>query len=213
MPTRVHLSEGPTVSCFSCAGPSHSLLQRCILAVPFAHSSQSKLQTSTLARFTNLLLHSLRRRAPALSRAYEQVYTPTSWISKAGAGIRRLPSKMSNPENKLSESKQTSYLTAGINALSPWSSRSASPKQDQDGQKSTEPTLTSTKGGDHTVSHKHRLSLRKYPRDCPVLDVQWFHAIDVSPAVSFVSLTRPLDHVIHMGLKTSVSQAQAQSDW
>ena len=39
--------------------------------------------------------------------------------------------------------------------------------------------LQQQKGADHTISHRHRLSLRKYPRDCPRLRPQWFHAVDV----------------------------------
>ncbi|KAI9699586.1 MAG: hypothetical protein M1820_007085 [Bogoriella megaspora] len=58
---------------------------------------------------------------------------------------------MSNPESKQPENKQTSYLSAGLSAFSPWSSRSASPKPDQDAQVAPEPALASTKGGDHTA--------------------------------------------------------------
>ena len=29
------------------------------------------------------------------------------------------------------------------------------------------------------ISRRHRLSLKQYPRDCPVLNVKWFHATDV----------------------------------
>ncbi|KAI9685852.1 MAG: hypothetical protein M1822_004130 [Bathelium mastoideum] len=57
---------------------------------------------------------------------------------------------MSNLEGKPPENKQASYLAAGISAFSPWSSRSASPKPEQESQAAPEPTLASTKGGDHT---------------------------------------------------------------
>lgn len=39
--------------------------------------------------------------------------------------------------------------------------------------------LKPQRGGDHRVTHRHRLSLRNYPRDCPPLAVQWFFAVDV----------------------------------
>ncbi|KAL2811164.1 DDHD domain-containing protein [Aspergillus granulosus] len=38
--------------------------------------------------------------------------------------------------------------------------------------------LLRSKGEDHTVSHRHRLSLRHYPADCPPLKVRWFYAVD-----------------------------------
>ncbi|KAL2857386.1 DDHD domain-containing protein [Aspergillus pseudodeflectus] len=38
--------------------------------------------------------------------------------------------------------------------------------------------LQRSKGEDHTVSHRHRLSLRHYPADCPPLKVRWFYAVD-----------------------------------
>ena len=41
-----------------------------------------------------------------------------------------------------------------------------------------EPLLKEQKGADHVVSHRLRLSLKEYPRDCPPLRPQWFHAVD-----------------------------------
>ncbi|KAL3442125.1 DDHD domain-containing protein [Aspergillus insuetus] len=38
--------------------------------------------------------------------------------------------------------------------------------------------LQRSRGEDHTVSHRHRLSLRQYPADCPPLRVRWFYAVD-----------------------------------
>ncbi|KAI9035020.1 phosphatidic acid-preferring phospholipase A1 [Aspergillus affinis] len=38
--------------------------------------------------------------------------------------------------------------------------------------------LQQSKGEDHTVTHTHRLGLRRYPRDCPPLRVRWFYAVD-----------------------------------
>jgi hypothetical protein len=130
-----------------------------------------------LARFDKLG-HLIRPTLSGFPLARGRTPSPSYWTAKKGAGISRLPKAMSHLE-KPPENKQTSYLSAGISALSPWSSRSASPKSEQDALPPSEPPLAATKGGDHTVSHKHRLSLRKYPRDCPPLSVQWFHAVDV----------------------------------
>jgi len=54
------------------------------------------------------------------------------------------------------------------------------PSKGKDGEPTAAPLLQQNlKGEDHVVSHRHRLSLRKYPRDCPPLRPQWFHAVDV----------------------------------
>ena len=82
---------------------------------------------------------------------------------------------MSTPENK-------SYLAAGISALSPWGSRATTPRQlgFEGDELPPEASLGSQRGGDHTINRTHRQSSRNYPRDCPPLAVQWFHAVDVS---------------------------------
>lgn len=66
-----------------------------------------------------------------------------------------------------------------LSKLSPWSrSPSIPPSKGKDGEPSPA-LLQEQKGADHVVSHRHRLSLKKYPRDCPPLRPQWFHAVDV----------------------------------
>lgn len=73
------------------------------------------------------------------------------------------------------ESNGRSYLSK----LSPWSkSPSIAPSKGKEGEPSAAP-LQEQKGADHIVSHRHRLSLRQYPRDCPKLRPQWFHAVDI----------------------------------
>ncbi|KAF2661760.1 DDHD domain-containing protein [Lophiostoma macrostomum CBS 122681] len=89
---------------------------------------------------------------------------------------------MSTPESK------PGFLSAGINAFSPWSSRSTTPKppptpQPGDDTKSSATGMGTQRGGDHTVNRR-RISPRKYPGDCPPSAVRWFHAVDglLSPA-------------------------------
>ncbi|KAF2174192.1 hypothetical protein M409DRAFT_16462 [Zasmidium cellare ATCC 36951] len=66
-----------------------------------------------------------------------------------------------------------------LSKLSPWSrSPSMPPSKGRDGDPSPA-LLQEQKGADHVVNHRHRLSLKKYPRDCPPLRPQWFHAVDV----------------------------------
>ncbi|KAK3669617.1 hypothetical protein LTR78_010492 [Recurvomyces mirabilis] len=65
-----------------------------------------------------------------------------------------------------------------LSRLSPWSkSPVVPPSKGKEGE--PEPTLQQQKGADHAVTHKHRLSLRRYPRDCPPVRPCWFHAVDI----------------------------------
>jgi len=79
--------------------------------------------------------------------------------------------------------------------LSPWGSRAATPKppptpisaeaektksNEKEKEDASAGRLGTQRGGDHVVDRRHRLSLKRYPRDCPPLAVRWFHAVDVS---------------------------------
>ena len=94
---------------------------------------------------------------------------------------------MSAPDNK----------QGFLSNLSPWSSRAGTPKPpstpkpdagvekvkmvEQEKEKERIATgLAPQQGGDHIIDRRHRLSLKRYPQDCPPLTVRWFHAIDVS---------------------------------
>lgn len=63
-----------------------------------------------------------------------------------------------------------------LGTFSPWSTpRSSTPQPDR----SRGPDiLQRSQGEDHTVTNRHRLSLRHYPSDCPPLKVRWFYAVD-----------------------------------
>lgn len=65
-----------------------------------------------------------------------------------------------------------------LGTLTPWStSRSATPTL-QPGDHQNPDVLQRSQGEDHTVTHMHRLSMRRYPPDCPPLKVRWFYAVD-----------------------------------
>ncbi len=69
-----------------------------------------------------------------------------------------------------------------LGSISPWGpSRSTTPKigTTSDVAEKSPDGLGRQQGGDHTVSHRHQLSRRLYPRDCPKLNVRWFYAVDV----------------------------------
>ncbi|KAK4548998.1 hypothetical protein LTR36_008771 [Oleoguttula mirabilis] len=73
-----------------------------------------------------------------------------------------------------SQNQSQSYLSK----LSPWNrSPAVQPSKGKDGE--PEPLRYHKKGADHLISHKHRLSLRQYPKDCPPIRPCWFHAVDV----------------------------------
>ncbi|KAF4536275.1 DDHD domain-containing protein [Lasiodiplodia theobromae] len=89
-----------------------------------------------------------------------------------------------------------SYLAAGINAISPWGSRNQTPQTHPapDAGEPQPPELNLTqqsRGADHTVTNRHRLSLKKYPRDCPPLSVLWFHAVDIPKRKALVFANNP----------------------
>lgn len=67
-----------------------------------------------------------------------------------------------------------------LDSISPWGSRSTTPKPGQskvDG--SPKAGLGKQQGADHTVNRRNRLTLRDYPADCPKSTVKWFYAVDV----------------------------------
>lgn len=74
----------------------------------------------------------------------------------------------------MSAQDNQSYLSR----LSPWSkSPTVQPSQGKDGE--PEPMLKQQQRSDHVVSERHQSSRRRYPKDCPPLRPQWFHAVDV----------------------------------
>lgn len=84
---------------------------------------------------------------------------------------------------------ERSYLTSAVESINPWaSSRAATPAPDA----SRLPPLP--KPADHSTTPLYGQSLRSYPHDCPPLNVQWFHAVDVcsgpsAPSVLSVPIT------------------------
>jgi len=101
---------------------------------------------------------------------------------------------MSAPDNK----------QGFLSNLSPWTSRAPTPKlpstpqtdtsaekakrvEQEKEKERTAAVLASQQGGDHVIDRRHRLSLKRYPPDCPPLQVRWFHAIDVSRSNADVS--------------------------
>jgi hypothetical protein len=78
------------------------------------------------------------------------------------------------------DEQSSSYLSS-LSKLSPWPRSPAfPPSKGKDGEPDAAPLLHQQKGTDHRVlGTRHKLSQRNYPRDCPPMKVQWFHAVDV----------------------------------
>lgn len=138
-------------------------------------------QAAKLARSSSLQSY-IRRNFPFL--------LPNSDPPRATVSLSRRESGHSwgkDVGNMASQGNQTpgphdpnqGYLKSSLGKLSPWTrSPSIAPSKVKDGEP-PEAVLQEQKGADHRVSTRHRLSLRKYPKDCPPLRVQWFHAVDV----------------------------------
>ncbi|KAI9927336.1 hypothetical protein MW887_002948 [Aspergillus wentii] len=65
-----------------------------------------------------------------------------------------------------------------LGAISPWNTSRNSIPQPATNQIDGQDVLQRSQGEDHTVTRRHRLSLRQYPKDCPLLRVRWFYAVD-----------------------------------
>lgn len=74
---------------------------------------------------------------------------------------------------------EKSYLASAVDSINPWGgSRSATPTpKDPQASQQTQPPVNP---GDHAINPLYGQSFRRYPPDCPKLNVQWFYAVDVS---------------------------------
>ncbi|KAI8633756.1 DDHD domain-containing protein [Xylariaceae sp. FL1651] len=85
-------------------------------------------------------------------------------------------------KDKTAEKKpEKSYLASAVDSINPWNmSRSTTPTpKDSSSLPRPKPKPSSHKADDHSTNTLYGLSLRKYPVDCPPLNVMWFHAVDV----------------------------------
>lgn len=107
---------------------------------------------------------------------------------------------MSTPDKKpadLPDSRGAGPAPGLLSAFTPWSNSSTSRPQsvsfkqtvDEIEPNTASSTRPNSKTLDHTVSSTNRLSKRQYPLDCPPLQAQWYHAIDVPKRKPFSSST------------------------
>ncbi|KAK2762779.1 hypothetical protein FQN54_000953 [Arachnomyces sp. PD_36] len=80
-----------------------------------------------------------------------------------------------------------------LGSISPWNTSRSTTPQPGGGTDNREKKdgLQRSQGIDHTVTHRHHLSLRRYPKDCPPLKSRWFYAVDTPKSKPSLSTERP----------------------
>lgn len=92
---------------------------------------------------------------------------------------------------------EKSYLSSAVESINPWAAKRApspapSTKTGPEEVFWAGPNIAPVDPGDHSTTHLYGQSFHTYPPDCPSLNVQWFHAVDVfhpCPTSSVSSLT------------------------
>ncbi|KJZ77417.1 hypothetical protein HIM_03141 [Hirsutella minnesotensis 3608] len=76
---------------------------------------------------------------------------------------------------------EKSYLSSAVESINPWAtpSRTSTPPPERQREGSPSPLAKAADPGDHSTTPFYGQSFRTYPKDCPPLNVQWFHAVDV----------------------------------
>ncbi|KAI0538192.1 DDHD domain-containing protein [Xylaria digitata] len=87
-----------------------------------------------------------------------------------------------NGDKKGEKRPEKSYLASAVESMNPWTtSRSATPTPKESSSlpqpKSKPPPAQ--KADDHSTNTLYGHSFKKYPADCPPMNVMWFHAVDV----------------------------------
>jgi hypothetical protein len=74
----------------------------------------------------------------------------------------------------------------------PWTAISSAPKSEQSTPIPTPPPIDSNNlqkdDANYAVSNANRLSAKSYPSDCPPLNVQWYHAVDIPKRKPFTKI-------------------------
>ena len=117
------------------------------------------------------------RRIAYRLRQYPSRSANVAWLSFKS---RKMPP---GPSDKTAEK---SYLSSAVDSINPWAiGRSATSTPDS--KRDEPPAASEVAGdasGDHSVKPLYGQSFKTYPRDCPPLSVQWFHAVDVRRALA-----------------------------
>ncbi|KAI2470907.1 DDHD domain-containing protein [Annulohypoxylon bovei var. microspora] len=87
-------------------------------------------------------------------------------------------------EKKETKKVERSYLASAVDSINPWNinrSTTPTPKDAASKPKPIVPTVPTAakKADDHSTNTFYGQSFKKYPPECPPLNVMWFHAVDV----------------------------------
>ncbi|KAI0196974.1 DDHD domain-containing protein [Astrocystis sublimbata] len=93
----------------------------------------------------------------------------------------------SKMDKKVEKKSEKSYLASAVESISPWAigrsttptskdSSSTPPSKPKSAPSSSSPAQ---KADDHATNTLYGQSFKRYPADCPPMNVMWFHAVDV----------------------------------
>ncbi|KAI0099519.1 DDHD domain-containing protein [Daldinia grandis] len=90
-------------------------------------------------------------------------------------------SNASNASNDKKEVKKVekSYLASAVDSINPWTTNRSTTPTPKDVPPKTSKPVPTRKAEDHSTNTLYGQSFRRYPLDCPPLNVMWFHAVDV----------------------------------
>ncbi|KAI1250860.1 hypothetical protein MGN70_007919 [Eutypa lata] len=78
---------------------------------------------------------------------------------------------------------EKSYFASAVDSINPWNTARSTTPTPKDNNPPPKPPAAKTtptkKADDHTVNTLYGQSFRRYPPECPPLNVMWFHAVDV----------------------------------
>lgn len=126
-----------------------------------------------------------RRRAPRSPIATRSRHSWAAWPRVRPPSMN--PTEPTQPAGDLvlpavppAKKQEKSYLYSAVETLNPWKAQSTTPT-DGSSSRPLQASASSAPTGtaDHTQRRLYGRSSRTYPLDCPALQVQWFHAVDV----------------------------------
>ncbi|KAI0009957.1 DDHD domain-containing protein [Xylariaceae sp. FL0662B] len=83
-------------------------------------------------------------------------------------------------EKKDAKKAEKSYLASAVDSINPWTTtRSTTPTPKDNTTKPIPKPAPTKKADDHSTNTLYGQSAKKYPPDCPPLNVMWFHAADI----------------------------------
>ncbi|TLS27323.1 hypothetical protein PpBr36_05317 [Pyricularia pennisetigena] len=84
------------------------------------------------------------------------------------------------PAGSAEKKADKSYFSSAVDSMNPWGgSRSTTPTPKEPVPPTPPPPPATSNPGDHSINYVYGQSTKRYPPDCPPLNVKWFHAVDI----------------------------------